>query len=148
MAEIKQGNLDAALKDATRSIELNPTNSTVYNGRGWVEFLKSDFPAAIADANRSIQLNPTYGNAYGTRGWARYGSGDATGAIEDCKTAISLMKPDSVGVGCDQGMIAYINGDYAKALAAWEDVLKKEPSLKSELQPWIEKARAKLPAGP
>jgi tetratricopeptide (TPR) repeat protein len=147
-AELRQGDLDAALKDATRAIELNPADDTVYNDRGWVEFMSSNFPAAIADATRSIQLNTTNGKAYGTRGWAKYGSGDTTGAIEDCKTAISLFKSDSVETGYDQGLLAYIDGDYAKAIATWEDVLKNEPSLKSELQPWIDKAKAKLPAGP
>ncbi len=41
-------------------------------------------------------------------------------------------------------MLDFIAGDYEKAIADWQKVIQKDASLKSELQPWIEKAQAKL----
>jgi lipopolysaccharide biosynthesis regulator YciM len=37
-----------------------------------------------------------------------------------------------------------INGDYEKAVASWKKVIQQDGMLKLELQPWIEKAQAKL----
>jgi len=41
-------------------------------------------------------------------------------------------------------LIDFINGDYEQSILLWEKVLKKDPTIKNELQPWIEKAREKL----
>jgi lipopolysaccharide biosynthesis regulator YciM len=38
----------------------------------------------------------------------------------------------------------FINGDYEKAITSWEKVIHQDATRKQELQPWIEKAHAKL----
>jgi uncharacterized HAD superfamily protein len=50
-------------------------------------------------------------------------------------------------VAYDEGLIDFINGDYEKAAASWEKVVQYDVTLKHELQPWIEKAKAKLQTG-
>ncbi|MGH7978862.1 MAG: tetratricopeptide repeat protein [Limisphaerales bacterium] len=137
----KDGNMDGALSDFDKAIDLSPTNSVYYNDRGWAEFLKSDFGSSIADATRSIQLDPNFGYAYGTRGWARYKMGDLSGAVEDCKKATQLFKPGSTSFLHDQGMLDFIAKDYAQAIADWQNAIRREPDLKKELLPWIEKAQ-------
>lgn len=142
--EIKKGDWNEAIADFSKNIELNPTNAIAYNNRGWAEFQKNNFDFAIADATHAIQLNLTNGYAYGTRGWAEYGKGDVVKSLEDCKKAAELFAPDSKQATYEQGLIDFINGDYEKAVAAWKKVIQQDGTLKRELQPWIEKAQAKL----
>ena len=137
--------MDGAIADYNQAIQINPTNSSDYDGRAWAKFQKNDFDAAIADAVEAIRLNPTNGYAYGTRGWARFGKGDTSGAVEDCRKAIELYGTNSVAIAYDQGMLDFINGDFQKAVTSWEKVIQSDVTLKRELQPWIEKAKAKLP---
>jgi tetratricopeptide (TPR) repeat protein/membrane protease YdiL (CAAX protease family) len=144
LAQIKEGKLEAAMADFDMAIELNPTNSISYNNRGWAEFLEGDFDSSITDATRSIQLDPNVGYAYGTRGWARYAQGDISGATEDCKKAIELFQQGSAPDFYDQGLLDFIAGNYEKAISVWQKAIQKDITLKSELQPWIEKAQAKL----
>ena len=144
VAKRKKGDWDGAIADANKAIEFNPNYALAYNDRGWAEFQKNDFNTAIADATHSIQLDSTNGYAYGTRGWARYGKGDVAGAVEDCKKAIELSRPNSSEVYCDQGLLNFINDDYEKAIASWEKAIVQDAALKQELQPWLDKAKAKL----
>ena len=123
---------------------MNPTNPITYNMRGWVEFQKGDFDSAITDAAQAIQLDPQYGYAYGTRGWARYGKGDTSGAVEDCQTAMKFYPNNSMERLYDQGLLDFIAGNYEKAITNWQAAIQQDGGIKSELQPWIAKARAKL----
>ena len=137
----KRGDLDAAIADCTKAIQLKPRSAAAYNLRSWSEFLKKDFDASIADATRAIQLNLNYGNAYGTRGWARYGKGDKVGALDDLKAAVEICGVNSLEAIEDQGMIELINGHYQNALNSWQKAIQKDPSCQQQLQPWIEKAK-------
>jgi tetratricopeptide (TPR) repeat protein len=140
----QKGDLVTAMADINKAIELDPTNANAYNGRGWVEFIKKDFDSSISDANHAIQLDPQNGDAFGTRGWARYCKGDVPGAVEDCKAAVKFHQPNSTEYFFDQGMLDFIAGDYEKAIVGWQKAIHLNASLKSELQPWIDKAQAKL----
>ena len=145
--ETKQGKFQDAINDLNQTVKLNPKNYVAYNDIGWNEFQLKNYDAAITYASMAIQLNSTNGPAFGTRGWARYGKGDIAGAIEDCTKAISFYKEDSFEYGYDHGMLDFINGNYDKAITAWENVLQKDPTLKLELEPWIERAKAKQAVG-
>jgi tetratricopeptide (TPR) repeat protein len=115
-----------------------------YNNRGWCAYFKGDYDSTISDTTRAIELDPTSGDAYGTRGWARYAKGDKSGALADCKKAVELEgagTPDAAG---DEGMLEFIQGDYQKAVTCWEAAIQNDPSIKNLIEPWIDKARAKL----
>jgi hypothetical protein len=72
------------------------------------------------------------------------GKGDDAGAIMDCKQAVELNGTNVFFVAYDQGLIDFINGDYKGAIVFWQKVIEHDSTLKLELQPWIEKAQAKL----
>jgi tetratricopeptide (TPR) repeat protein len=108
--------------------------------------LKNDFDPAISDATRAIQLDSKYGFSYGTRGWSRYGKGDLAGALEDCAKAVELEGVNSLDAAGDQGMIDFINNDYKRAVDSWQRAAQADASVQREIQPWIEKAKAKLSA--
>ena len=105
--------------------------------------MKRDFDSAISDATRAISLESKTGYFYGTRGWSRYGKGDVAGALEDCKKAVELEGVNSLDAAGDQEMIDFIKGDYKKAVESWQRAIQHDASVQRELQPWIEKAKAK-----
>jgi hypothetical protein len=41
-------------------------------------------------------------------------------------------------------MLEFIAGNYKNAIADWQNAIQQDPNDKPELQPWIEKAQAKL----
>jgi tetratricopeptide (TPR) repeat protein len=143
VAKQKLGDLDGAIRDFSQSLRINPNDAKACNNRGWARLQQKDFNGAMADATRAVALDSTNGYAYGTRAWARYGKGDTVGAAGDCKMAVKLLSPGSFASFYNQGLLDFINGDSAKAVACWKSALEKDPTLTRELQPWIEKAQAR-----
>src|SRR6266498_1237117 len=86
----KEGNLDGAIADFTRAIELNPKDDAPYYNRAQAKRLKNDTAGAIADYTRAIELKPDYARAYYNRAMVKKENGDATGAGADFKTAEKL----------------------------------------------------------
>ena len=85
-----RGDLDGAIVDATRAIELDPTLVSAWLNRGVARDMKDDAERAIADETRAIELDPTLALAWAVRGHARAERGDQPGAIEDSTRAIEL----------------------------------------------------------
>ena len=63
-----KGDLDGALADFNKAIELKPDYVNAYDARGNVRSKKGDLDGALADYNKAIGLNPTNFNAYDNRG--------------------------------------------------------------------------------
>ena len=58
------GDLDIAIIDFTRAIQLNPLLEKLYYNRGKVYASQNNFDMAITDYSTAIQLNPSYMRAY------------------------------------------------------------------------------------
>ena len=54
--------VDQALADFNRAIELDPNNAVFYLNRGAVYQRKKDADRALADYNHAIELNPSLAN--------------------------------------------------------------------------------------
>src|SRR6266508_3807945 len=89
----KKGNLDGALADFNRAIELSPNNAVAYYNRAHAKRLKKDAAGALADCTRALELDPKFGEAYFERGTLKGRSKDVDGAIADFTRVIEL-KPD------------------------------------------------------
>src|SRR5437667_110308 len=89
------GDLDGAIADYNRAIQLDPKDAAIYNNRGLTKQAKGELDAAIVDFNRAIQLNPKDAVAYINRGNARDEKGDLEGAIADYNRGIELNPKDS-----------------------------------------------------
>src|SRR5215831_7069397 len=89
----KNGDLDGAMADFDRAIELNPKDDAPYYNRAQAKRLKNDTAGAIADYTKAIELGSTNPAAYNNRGNARAENNDNDGAIADYTRAIEL-KPD------------------------------------------------------
>ena len=94
-AKWAKGDLDGAIADYTKGIELKPDDAQAYYFRGDAKRVKGDSDGAIPDFTKAIQLNPNYAFAYGNRGTAKQAKGDWDGAIADYTKAIQLNPKDS-----------------------------------------------------
>jgi tetratricopeptide (TPR) repeat protein len=68
--ELDAGDLDGALADFNRAIELDPNYSAPYFNRGLLRTRQADYDGAISDFTKAIALNPI-AEAYLDRGAAR-----------------------------------------------------------------------------
>jgi lipoprotein NlpI len=67
-AKQAKGDLEGAITDFNRAIELDPKRTNAYNNRGLARAAKGDVEGAIADYNHAIELDPKSAFAYAARG--------------------------------------------------------------------------------
>src|SRR5215213_1789493 len=143
--KIEAGDLDGAIEDYTRAINLsshlegfkssnsslansfnddsseivrviNPFTANAYNNRGLVRYKKNDFSGAIEDFNEALRIRPGLPSAYLNRAAALRGLGDIEAALNDLDHAI-LLKKDFYEAFSNRGSIRLDRGDFNGALA-------------------------------
>ena len=70
VALCKNRDLDGAMADLDRAIEISPALARAYYNRGVAWIVAGDYDAAISDLDKAIELEPLYGMAYTHRGLA------------------------------------------------------------------------------
>ena len=126
--KVNGGDLEGAIADFTKAIELDPKNINGYNNRGHVRLLQGNLDAAIADYSQAIVLNPKDPSAYCDRASAKVSNGDFKGAIVDSDKALALA-PDDAEVRGKRGGVRYLAGDLKGALADFDRALEIDPKL-------------------
>ena len=127
----KNGDLDGAIADFDRAIELNPKDDAPYYNRAQAKRLKKDTAGAIADYTRAIELGSTNPAAYNNRGNARSENNDRDGAIADYTRAIEL-KPDYARAYYNRAVTKEAKGDKTGAEADFKMAHKLDPALASK----------------
>ena len=127
----KEGDLDGAIADFTRAIQLDPKDDAPYYNRAQAKRLKKDAAGAIADYTRAIELGSTNPAAYNNRGNARAENNDRDGAIADYTRAIEL-KPDYARAYYNRAVAKEAKGDVAGAAADFKSAEKLDPELAEE----------------
>src|SRR5438034_386911 len=130
----KNGDLDGAMADFDRAIELNPKDDAPYYNRAQAKRLKKDTAGAIADYTRAIDLGSTNPAAYNNRGNARAENKDLDGAIADYTRAIEL-KPDYARAYYNRAVVKKDKGDTTGAEADFKTAKKLDPELVGEESP-------------
>jgi lipoprotein NlpI len=125
-----KGDLDGALADYNRAIELNPKDAKAYTNRGLVKQARADLDGALADYARAVELDPKDVLAYYNQGVLKKDRGDLSGALADYTRAIELDPKFALfynnrgNVKYDQGLWIEALADYRKALdlraSGWE----------------------------
>ena len=67
-AKLNKGDLDGALAEFTRAIEIDPSYAGAYADRGIVKWKKGDARGTLADYTRAIEIYPACATAYSKRG--------------------------------------------------------------------------------
>jgi len=127
----KEGDLDGAIAEFTRAIELNPKDDAPYYNRAQAKWLKKDGAGAIADYTRAIELGSTNPAAYNNRGNARAENNDRDGAIADYTRAIEL-NPNYARAYYNRAVTKQAKGDAAGAAADFKHAQELDPELVSK----------------
>jgi tetratricopeptide (TPR) repeat protein len=127
----KNGDLDGAIADFDRAMQLNPKDDAPYYNRAQARRLKNDTAGAIADYTRAIELGSTNPAAYNNRGNARAENNDRDGAIADYTRAIEL-KPDYARAYYNRAVAKKDKGDAGGAAADFKRARELDPELSEE----------------
>ena len=91
-----KGDLQGAIADYERAIEINPQFVGAYSNRGNARQDIGDLDGSIADYELAIKIDPFYAKAYGNRGLALLYQGDRIRAEKDFDQCLRLdpgLKP-------------------------------------------------------
>jgi len=118
---------DAAIKEFTEAIRLDPNYVNAYIYRGIAYVNKNDYDRAITDLNEAIRLNPNYAIAYYNRGNAYRKKNDNDRAIADYTQAIR-HRPDYAWAYFNRGVAYYNKKDYDRAIADYTQAIRLDPN--------------------
>ncbi|MBI4617672.1 MAG: tetratricopeptide repeat protein [Planctomycetes bacterium] len=121
-----QGDLDGAIAEYGRAIELDPRLVKAYLGRGAARQEKGDFEGALEDQDRAVELAPQEAAAFNNRGMAKLALGDLEGAILDYTRAIEL-DPLYMDFRMNRGNAFTQRCDYAKAIEDFDRAIELDP---------------------
>ncbi len=126
-------NLDGALADCNKAIEIKPDVTELYILRGALKKCNGDLDGAMADYNNVIALNPNDAVAYAGRGDVRYDLQKFADALADFRMSSELNPNVQVQDYC------HINIWLARAR------LGEEGAATTELQAYLDARKAETP---
>jgi lipoprotein NlpI len=121
-----RGDLDGAITDYTRAIDLNPKYANAYHNRGRVKHAKGDLDGALADFTSALALAPKHALAYYNRGNAKYAKGALDGALADYSRALAL-DPKYTDAYHNRGLAKAHKGDLDGAIADYSRAIDIDP---------------------
>jgi tetratricopeptide (TPR) repeat protein len=122
----KQGQLDQALADYNKAIELDPKGAYAYYGRGNVYKNQGQLNQALAEYTKALQLDPTFAAAYFNRGLVYSDQGKLDQALPDFNLAIQLDPTFAVAYN-NRGIVYYKQGQLDLALADYNLAIEFDP---------------------
>ena len=121
-----KGDLDKAIQNYDKAIELKPDFFGAYNSRGIAYSRKGDFDTAIKDFTTAIELKPDFAGAYNNRGIAYVKKRDFDKAIQNYDKAIEL-KPRLAEAYCGRGVAYGEKRDFDKAIQDLTTAIELKP---------------------
>jgi TonB family protein len=89
-ASLGKGELDAALTDYNKAVEMKNDDPTLYVGRGRTHFSLKSYDLSVKDFDKAIELSPKTAVAFLSRGASYEKLGDVQKALTDYKKAADL----------------------------------------------------------
>jgi len=120
-----RGDLDLAIADHTRAIELDPGKTNNWIGRGVARLRKRDLDGALADFDQAIQLEPDNALAYNNRAAVYSEKGDPRHAVEEYDKAIT-RNPDDPHFYQHRAQAYRAIGDHDRAIADYGKAMTLE----------------------
>lgn len=131
LVRLQNKDIDGAIADMTKTIELNPRYVEAFFVRGQCFFLKGDRDKALLDYDKVIELAPNaqgVARVYNNRSVLRLAKGNTEGALQDLEKAIEL-NPNDADSFANRGVTRWFRGDQSGAAADYEKALELNPNL-------------------
>ena len=122
-----KGEVDYAIEDYDKALQLNPDNVKVYSNRGNAYADKGEYDRAIEDHNNAIEIMRNFAPYYVNRGNAYAGKGEYDRAIEDFNTALQY-KPNLAAAYVNRGIAYSDKKEYEKAVEDYNKAIELEPN--------------------
>jgi len=119
-------NIQRAIQDYDKSIQINPQFAEAYFNRGATYSDLGDYQSAIQDFDKVIQINPQDAEAYYNRGTTYANLGDYQRAIQDVDKAIQI-NPQFAEAYLTRGVSYAYLGDYQHAIQDFDKVIQINP---------------------
>jgi tetratricopeptide (TPR) repeat protein len=123
-----KGDLDGAIADFSRALELDPKFAKALYNRGTVRRKKGDLEGSITDFNRAIECDPNMAAPWTSRGLTLRKMGDLEGAIADHTRAIELS-PEMMVAWLNRGGARREKGDLDGAISDFTRAIELDPKM-------------------
>ena len=125
-AYLNGGEVDKALADFNKAVELNPGLALAYCNRGSVYISKNEYDKALSDLNKAIELVPDFSMAYNNRGMVYKKRGEYEKALSDYNKAIELDHENVVFYN-NRAQAYEEKGEYDKSISDSNKALELSP---------------------
>jgi tetratricopeptide (TPR) repeat protein len=134
LTRFTKGDLDGAVNDYTRAIEMDSRLADAHLNRGKAKRAKGDLDGAISDYEKAIEIDPRIAHnwnrdittAYSNRGFIRSNQMDLDGAISDFNRAIKF-NPEIADFYIKRGRALLVRGDMEAAIADFDKGIALDP---------------------
>jgi tetratricopeptide (TPR) repeat protein/beta-lactamase regulating signal transducer with metallopeptidase domain len=126
VSNFKKGQIDDAISDINKAIELNPEDAAAYFNRGNAFYEKGQIEKAVSDYTKAIEKNPRYTNAYFSRGYVYLTTGEYSKAISDYNTVIDIH-PDNAHAYNYRGCGYFAQEEYQEAIDDFSKAIALDP---------------------
>ena len=126
VAYAEQGQLDEALAEYRRAIELEPDNAGAYRNVGTSLGEQGQWEEAAVAYERAIELDPEFGEAYGDLVAVYLNLERLSDAVAAGERAIELS-PDYAGAHNNLGVAYREQGRTDEATAQWQEAIELDP---------------------
>lgn len=146
LAKAEVGDLEQAIYNFTKAIELDAAAIGAYYNRGLACAQIGNIQQAIWDYTKVIQLDPNIADAYANRGRAYVQLDNLGQAIRDFSQAI-VLAPELAGVYYNRGYAYAFCGEFELAVIDLEHYLELAPDAldRQEVRDFVEKLQMALP---
>ncbi len=127
-AEAKEalGDLEEAITDYGKIIQMSPKNNEAYYTRGYLRHKLGDYEGAIDDYNNSRQLDSKNAIVSNNSGLCKKALGDLEGAIEDFTNTIQL-NPEYANAYFNRGLVKKSLDNIESAIDDYDNAIKLNP---------------------
>ena len=137
IAKFAKNDLTGAISDLSRAIELNPKLMYAYTHRAECYLKMGKLAEATTDVDTALTLIPNWWFSVAVRGLVKKAKKDFAGAVADLTESLKLNRNERNLMY--RGLTLLEMGNSTEAQADFDEVLKLDPSLKSQLESEIAK---------